>query len=404
MGVELKEEIKEILADAQKGAEDARRAHSEAIKDVVGRVSKINDTLEEHGKEGVELKTAFQDSVERLSRVETDMQKASDLIARINTGSMGGDRKTIGQLLEEKADQIKNYSGGTMTLLDVDTKAITSATASAGTLIQPDRDTTPIMLPQERLWLRNLVTAIPTSSNAVEWVQEKSRTNAAAIQAAEGDSKAESTMDFEMKTAAVKTIAHWTRQSRQVMQDVPQLQGIVTDMLTYGLNAVEEAQMLLGSGTGANMSGIYTQATAYVTTAELATDTQIDRLRRAILQSEDQLYMASAIAMFRDDWANIEMLKTDDKAYLFANPVNSTTPRLWGLPVLAAPSLATNTFLVGGFSTGALIYDREQTTVRVAEMDGSDFIQNMIKVLVEKRAMVAVKRPAAFVKGNFTFA
>ena len=196
MGVELKEEIKEILADAQKGAEDARRAHSEAIKDVVGRVSKINDTLEEHGKEGVELKTAFQDSVERLSRVETDMQKASDLIARINTGSMGGDRKTIGQLLEEKADQIKNYSGGTMTLLDVDTKAITSATASAGTLIQPDRDTTPIMLPQERLWLRNLVTAIPTSSNAVGWVQEKSRTNAAAIQAAEGDSKAESTMDF----------------------------------------------------------------------------------------------------------------------------------------------------------------------------------------------------------------
>jgi HK97 family phage major capsid protein len=403
MGVELQEEIKAIIADAQKGAEDARKAHAEALKDVVGRVDKINDEMKERGKEGVEIKTSFQDAVERLVRVETDMQKASDLIARINTGTVS-DRKSIRELLEEKSEQIKNYAGGTMTLIDVDTKAITSGAASAGTLIQPDRDTTPIMLPQERLWLRNLIPTIPTSTNAVEWVQEKSRTNAAAIQAAEGDNKPESTMDFEMKTAAVKTIAHWTRQSRQVMADVPQLQGIVTDMLTYGLNAVEEAQFLLGSGTGANMSGIYTQATAYVTTDELATDTQIDRLRRAILQSEDQLYMASAIAMYRDDWANIEMLKTDDKAYLFANPVNSTAPRLWGLPVLAAPSLATNTFLLGGFSTGAVIYDREQTTVRVAEMDGSDFIQNMIKVLVEKRAVVAVKRPASFVKGNFTFA
>lgn len=404
MGVELQEEIKEIIADAQKGAEDARKAHADAIKDVTGRVEKINETLADQGKEGVELKTAFQDSVERLGRVEEDIQKASDILAKIRAGSSGTDKKTILELLTEKADAINGYQGGNMTLLNVDTKDITSVAGSAGTLIQPDRDTTPIMAPQERLWLRNLVPTIPTSSNAVEWVQEKTRTNNAAIQAAEGDTKAQSEIDFEMVSSTVKTIAHFTRQSRQVMQDVPQLQGIVEDMLRYGLNSVEEAQMLLGTGVGANMNGIHTQATAYVDTAEVATDTQIDRIRRGILQSEDALYPASAIAMGRADWAAIEMLKTDDKAYLFANPVNGTAPRLWGLPVLAAPSLTANLWMVGGFNTGATIYDREQTVVRVAEMDGTDFVENMIKILVEKRVMVAVKRPAAFIKGNFTFA
>ncbi len=47
--------------------------------------------------------------------------------------------------------------------------------------------------------------------------------------------------------------------------------------------------------------------------------------------------------------------------------------------------MAANSFVTGGFSTGATIYDREQTTVRVADQDGTDFVQNMLKVLVEKR-------------------
>lgn len=399
----MSEEIKEIQATLQKQVEDATKGLVTQYNEHKGRISELSDQLDAQKEVNSEHKTAFQESTERLVRVEDDLQKASDKLARFRSGNPE-DKKTIGDLLEAKADVIKDYAGGTMNLLQFDTKDITSATASAGTLIQPLRETTPIMAPQERLWLRQLMTVLPISTNAVEWVKESSRTNNAAIQAAEGDTKAQSDITFEMVSDTVKTIAHWTRQSRQVMQDVPQLQGIIEEMLRYGLNSVEEAQFLNGAGTGSNMTGLMTAATAYVTTGEAATDTRIDRIRRAILQSEDQLYPASGIAMFRKDWAEIEMTKTDDKAYLFANPVNSTQPRLWGLPVISAPSMAENSFLVGGFSTGATVYDREQTVVRVAEMDGTDFVENMIKVLVEKRVMIAVKRPASFVKGNFTFA
>lgn len=398
-------EINELLKTQQKAADEARAAHTKGIEEHTERLGEIDRVLKERGEEGVELKTEFQKSTEKLVRLEKDMQEASDKLARMNAGGVE-QRKSIREMLEEKADQLKGYAEGNMNLLNIEGKVaadITSVTGSAGTLIQPQRETTPLIAPQPRLWLRDLLTVVPTSSNAVEWVQEKSRESNAAIQANEGDSKPQSDIDFEMKSSTVKTIAHWTRQSRQVMQDAPQLAAIIEDMLRYGLNAVEETQMLLGAGTGSNMSGIMTQATSYVTTGEAATDTRIDRIRRAILQAEDALYPSSAIAMNHADWAEIEMTKTDDKGYLFANPVNSTTPRLWGLPVLAAPSMTANTFVTGGFSTGAVIYDREQTVVRVADMDGSDFIQNMMKVLVEKRVMLAVKRPASFIKGDFTF-
>lgn len=398
-------EINELLKTQQKAADEARAAHTKGIEEHTERLGEIDRVLKERGEEGVELKTEFQKSTEKLVRLEKDMQEASDKLARMNAGGVE-QRKSIREMLEEKADQLKGYAEGNMNLLNIEGKVaadITSVTGSAGTLIQPQRETTPLIAPQPRLWLRDLLTVVPTSSNAAEWVQEKSRESNAAIQANEGDSKPQSDIDFEMKSSTVKTIAHWTRQSRQVMQDAPQLAAIIEDMLRYGLSAVEETQMLLGAGTGSNMSGIMTQATSYVTTGEAATDTRIDRIRRAILQAEDALYPSSAIAMNHADWAEIEMTKTDDKGYLFANPVNSTTPRLWGLPVLAAPSMTANTFVTGGFSTGAVIYDREQTVVRVADMDGSDFIQNMMKVLVEKRVMLAVKRPASFIKGDFTF-
>lgn len=397
-------EISEMLKEQKEAAKTARDAHTEELKSLKGRLQNIDDVIEKRGSEGIEEKQAFQDQVEKLTRLEEDVQKASDALARMTQGAPSN-AKTLAELLEEKSAEMARYRGGNLTLLDnVNTKAITSGAASAGALITPMQEMTPIMAPQQALWLRNLINAVPISTDSLTYRKELARTNNAAIQAAEGDTKPESTITFESKTEAVQTIAHWATHSRQVMQDVPQLQGILNEMLTYGLNVAEQVQMLLGSGTGSNLNGIMPQASAYVATSEIATDTRIDRIRRAMLQAEDALYPASAIAMNHRDWAEIEMTKTEDKAYLFANPVNGTTPRLWGLPVLSAPSMATNEFVTGGFSTGATIYDREQTTVRVADQDGTDFVQNMMKILVEKRVMIAVKRPASFIKGDFTFA
>lgn len=66
-----------------------------------------------------------------------------------------------------------------------------------------------------------------------------------------------------MVTSNVTTIAHWVLATRQILDDVPMLQSYVDGRLRYGLALVEENQLLNGSGTGTDLAGIYTQATAF---------------------------------------------------------------------------------------------------------------------------------------------
>jgi HK97 family phage major capsid protein len=57
-------------------------------------------------------------------------------------------------------------------------------------------------------------------------------------------------------------------------------------------------------------------------------------------------------------------------------------------------------FLVGAFALGAQIYDRLTATVMISTENEDDFIRNLVTVLCEERLAFAVKRPAAFVKGQ----
>jgi HK97 family phage major capsid protein len=61
-------------------------------------------------------------------------------------------------------------------------------------------------------------------------------------------------------------------------------------------------------------------------------------------------------------------------------------------------------FLTGAFAMGAQGWDREDISVTVATQDQDDFIKNMVKILVEERVGLAVYRPEAFVKGEFSSA
>ena len=51
--------------------------------------------------------------------------------------------------------------------------------------------------------------------------------------------------------------------TKQILDDVPQLRSYIDGRLRYGLEYVEEGQLLNGGGTGTDLNGIYTRATAY---------------------------------------------------------------------------------------------------------------------------------------------
>jgi HK97 family phage major capsid protein len=239
-----------------------------------------------------------------------------------------------------------------------------------------------------------------TTSNLIQYVRESGFTNAAAT-VSEGDAKPESTMTFELQQSPVVTIAHWVKASKQILDDFAQLQSYIDGRLRYGLQLVEENQLLKGSGVGNNLDGIYTQATAYSAPfAPSGAFTKIDVIRLMLLQAELAEYPATGIVLHPSDWAAIELTKDSQRQYLFANPQAVATPMLWGRRVVATQAMTVDTALVGAFSLGAQIFDREDANVVISTENQDDFIRNMVTIRAEERLALAVYRPAAFVKNT----
>jgi HK97 family phage major capsid protein len=294
--------------------------------------------------------------------------------------------------------------------VSIDTKAIissltTDANGSAGDLITPQRGAL-VPLVERRMTVRDLLTPGRTSSPSLQYPQETGFTNSAAtVSETAGTTKPQSEIKFDIRNANVTTIAHWVLATRQILDDLPQLQSYIDGRLRYGLAYAEELQLLNGDGTGTNLNGVYTQATAFASPIPVtAGATRVDVVRVAMLQAALAEFPPTGIVLNPIDWAMIELTKTTDGAYLFANPQGTVDARLWGLPVVATQAMASGSFLTGAFRLGAQIFDRMDARVEISTEDSDNFRKNLVTILAEERLALAVYRPEAFIKGTFTAA
>lgn len=280
------------------------------------------------------------------------------------------------------------------------TSATNDAAGSAGDLIRPDRLAGIVAPPDRPLTIRSLLMPGRTSSNAVEYVKETGFTNNAAP-VAEAAAKPQSDLKFDIETVSVKTLAHWVLATKQILDDVPQLQSYIDGRLRYGLAYVEESQLLTGDGTGQNILGLIPQATDFDSSRSLGSDTRIDTIRRAMTQVRLAEYRASGIVMHPADWEAIELTKDSTGSYIFANPQGIAGPTLWGRPVIETQAVAEGEFLVGAFNMAAQIFDREDTVVEISTEDSDNFRKNLVTIRAEQRLAMAVFRPEALVHGFF---
>jgi HK97 family phage major capsid protein len=175
----------------------------------------------------------------------------------------------------------------------------------------------------------------------------------------------------------------------------------VNSRLTFGLKLEEEDQLLNGSGTSGNLSGILTSGNFVAYDRAVSGDTRLDTIRRAIAQAALSEFTADTVVINPADWEGIELTKGTDGQYVIGNPMDGLAPRIWGKRVVATNSIASGTFLVGAMSMGAQIWDRMDAAVQISYEDGDNFKKNMATLLAEERLALTVYRPSAFVKGTF---
>lgn len=260
--------------------------------------------------------------------------------------------------------------------------------------------------PRQVLAIESLFGKINIDVNAYQYIKYGFTTTLTATGPAvvsEGSAKPESNYSGTIETGTIKTLAHWTKMTEQMIADNGNIVTFINDDMQYQLNKVIDAQIVNGSGSGQlkglSASGNYTD---YITGAGIDTgDTVIDLILKVKTKMEAANIRNISLLLNPVDWCKVLCSKNVNKDYLIPGIVDIPQQRIWGVPVILSGSVTSGKFHMGNFYEGGKIFERQGVTVEMAR-SGDDFEKNLMTLRVERRMDFAVVQPKALAYGDFS--
>jgi HK97 family phage major capsid protein len=321
-------------------------------------------------------------------------------------------------LKDRKGTAVVTLNGKQMQQLMERKTTITSGAVGSSTSGVLTIDRIPGITPEARqkLMLRNMLTSRPTTMQIIDFVKVLAKPAIGSPQT-EASDKGENAATFTTKSERIQTIATWIPASRQVLDDMDELMMYIQTGLPYYVNLEEEKQMLTGSGSGTDLDGLITQATAFDTALLVPSAgwNRLDLIGHGIQQiSEASEFEPSFIVLNPKDYWNIRLTKDNYGRYILGDPQDSVavlatggvvqTQQNWfGLTPVSTNNIAPGSFLIGsGDPNVAEIRDRMEMQVEIATQHSDYFTKNLIAIRAEKRLALICRRPAAFITGSFS--
>ena len=353
-------------------------------------------------KQGADITTALKaanDSAEKVVAIATQITEIEQKLAE-GVKSAKVAPKTLADVILE-SEQYTQFAKGKTQKMVVEANTIIGQEGSpqrnSDTIIRSDR--VPGIIPGafRSLRIEDVLPSGNTTSNMVEYTRELLFTNGAA-ETAEGDSKPQATLTFELANAPVRTIAHWLKASKQVLDDAAVLRSYIDTRLAYGVNLRTDLQLLRGNGTGQNILGI-TGTGNFTAFTPTASEIALDSVNRAIEAVEVADYAPTAIIMHTADWHAIERLKvggtSNPNQYVVGEPLGVINRVLWGLPVVVSNNMYQGRFVVGAFDIAFQVFNRQSTVVEMFEQDDTNVQKNLMTIRAERRLALAGYRAAS---------
>jgi len=254
--------------------------------------------------------------------------------------------------------------------------------------------------------IRQLLAQGSTQSDVVRFVKESGYSNGAAA-TAQGATLTQSDFDMTAADANVRKIGTYFRISEEMLADTPQLTSYLSARAPEKLLEVEDTQILSGTGTGAQLSGIITDATAFAA-GDLADSVdeanQFDAIVAALNQLANANYNADCILLNPSDFHKILLLKDSQNNYLKDQVYNGLQPVFMGVKVVLNTAIAAGSFLIGNFGVGTQLWVRDGINVEFFREDGTNVRDGFVTVRVSERVALTNYLPNAFVKGTFAAA
>jgi HK97 family phage major capsid protein len=369
-------QFKEDLATAKELAEKSENYDDSAVKTAIAELEGKIDALKEEKSEEPQAKTlgesifnAFKSAKESIGAM---IEKG---------GLLKLDVKAAGTMTING-----NYSGGTVGLSEME---------NGLTRIQ-----------RRRPFMRQLVNSRGTTSKYVVYTEQKNADPGVAGMTAEGAEKTQTDFDIVENSCEVKKITAFIKVSKEMIADLPFMQGEINGELMELIELKLDEQILSGDGLGDNLTGILQNALPFTPgvtfTGLVSAANQTDVLRIAIAQIAQNNFNATHILLNPIDAAAMDLTKDTNGAYTYSMQITvngQTTVK--AIPVIENNGIAAGTYVVGDMSKDNLRI-REEMNIQVGYVN-DDFTKNLVTVLAEMRACNYVKSNhyGAFVAGNF---
>lgn len=391
----------EVLRSLQTRASDDKRDLTDAerttFEQIVARLQALDEEIEriKSFDEGaarfaslVGAQKAAEEKSERAHDAQDDVDDVDDDDAPAATAKVLATRAAFGRRFVEST-AFRNYRGaGTSERFTLPGPASPEFRAA---IMSSDVGLAAYTGPVPQLWagpqtprFENTVLAligrVQTSQAAVMYLTWQPQPQGDAPLVAEGALKPEAVMDAVEATIALATYAHYKAVTRQALEDIPQVQTIVQNRLLAGVSSALEtaAVAALVAATLASVDGAGSLTGA---------------IREGIATVEANGFKPNAVLVNPQDAAELDMIAMFETV---AGPVRNGN--VWGLPIVAARSIAPGTTYVGDFKTGETWFDRGNTDVYMSDSHADFFLRNQLVILAEARAAFAVTEPAAIVE------
>lgn len=389
-------------------------------------IKSLNEKKEADAKTATELK-ATQEEIDtlktKLKAMEDEMaaedeeakksdKRIEDLEKKMNRPNFSNSvqTKTIGALFADSKEYQEVKSLGSVNSRPFYIKAITDGAGSGEALTTQYRNTDIYANPERPIFISDLIKRVPVADSAVEVMRENVFTNSSAMQAGQLLAKAESNITFSQETYVVQTLAHWIAASKQILADAARLAAYIDNRMGYGLKLKLDTQILYGDGLNQNFKGLFVDANVsnvgqFPVGTTVTGALMINKIRSAITQCQlMEYYNVNGIVLNPEDWQTIETATGTDGHYIWASVSGGAESRIWKVPVIVSGAVTKGDFILGDWTMGATLYDREQMSIRTSESHADYFVKNGIAILAEERAAFAIELPKAFCKGKFTVA
>jgi HK97 family phage major capsid protein len=218
--------------------------------------------------------------------------------------------------------------------------------------------------------------------------------------AAEGAMKSEIVLNTDALTLPASKIAGNVGLSYEIINDFEAFHQYAVIELQRQVVDQENQQLLTGSGTAPNMTGLFN--TSGILTHDASTDTGTnvtvwDSLNVALnlLRTGPALAEGNLWVFHPTDWNFIRRVKDAYGRFLVsADPSSDQVNQAWGLPVFADIWCPQGKGLLLDTTKMGYVAIRESMAVRVGYA-GTDFQQNILRFVAEERLVLCVTRPSA---------